>query len=72
MSSLDIELNLVLSWFKRSSTTWTRSEGCVSGAGYIRRVSCYNIDVLFVPERKRASYYRRVLHTKAIDLGRER
>jgi len=37
MSSLDIVLNLVLSWFSRSSTTWTRSEGCVSGAGYGRR-----------------------------------
>lgn len=34
MSSLDIVLNLVLSWFNRSSTTWVRSEGCVSGAGY--------------------------------------
>ena len=37
ISSLDIVLNLLVNWFNKSSTTCTRSEGCVSGAGYISR-----------------------------------
>lgn len=71
MSSLDIVLNLELSWFSRSSTTWTRSAGCVSGAGYITGVRCYNTNEPFVLERKKISYARGVLHTETIDLGRQ-
>jgi hypothetical protein len=68
MRSLDIVLNLLVNWFNKSSTTCTRSAGCVSGAGYRKRQSTHTSDVWLMFLR-RTSYTRRARDGESVDLS---